>query len=223
MKSKIILFIFILIFIFIPPVVAETDNLVEKENISLKSDFIEVDINIPVLKDTGNQLFVEKINSLFRNELTDFAHHLYQEAENQYEELEEDDMSFFPHWAKSHLNIYSKGNYLSIVIIYDQYTGGAHGLHWYNNYNIDIERNKIVELTDLLEKENYRKIILENINEQLETKEGYFVSQVNNFNQDNFYITEEGIIIYYPLYEIAPYAEGISEFLIPWEEFDLMN
>ena len=38
------------------------------------------------------------------------------------------------------------------------------------------------------------------------------------FNPQNFYLTEEGLVFFYPMYAIAPASEGIPTFLIPREE-----
>ena len=39
-----------------------------------------------------------------------------------------------------------------------------------------------------------------------------------NFNVKNFYLTDEGVVIYFQLYEIAPYVSGIRTFTIPFTE-----
>lgn len=38
------------------------------------------------------------------------------------------------------------------------------------------------------------------------------------FNPENFYLTAEGLAFFYPMYAIAPAAEGVPTFLMPWEE-----
>ena len=38
------------------------------------------------------------------------------------------------------------------------------------------------------------------------------------FNPRNFYLNEEGVVIFYQLYEIGPYVSGIMTFTIPYEE-----
>ena len=38
------------------------------------------------------------------------------------------------------------------------------------------------------------------------------------FDSERFYLTEEGIVIYYPLYALGPYGEGIPTFTIPISE-----
>lgn len=38
------------------------------------------------------------------------------------------------------------------------------------------------------------------------------------FDSERFYLTEEGIVIFYPLYALGPYSEGIPTFTIPISE-----
>ena len=38
------------------------------------------------------------------------------------------------------------------------------------------------------------------------------------FNPMNFYLTEEGLTFFYPMYAIAPAMEGIPTFTVPWGE-----
>ncbi|MEG2176734.1 MAG: RsiV family protein [Oscillibacter sp.] len=37
-----------------------------------------------------------------------------------------------------------------------------------------------------------------------------------NFNPQNFYLTEDGLAFFYQMYAIAPQAEGVPTFLLPW-------
>lgn len=39
-----------------------------------------------------------------------------------------------------------------------------------------------------------------------------------NFNPQNYYLTAEGLAFFWPMYAIAPAAEGIPSFLAPYEE-----
>ena len=42
--------------------------------------------------------------------------------------------------------------------------------------------------------------------------------QLEDFHPGNFFLVPDGIIIYYQQYDIAPYAAGIPEFLIPFSQ-----
>ena len=37
------------------------------------------------------------------------------------------------------------------------------------------------------------------------------------FNSRNYYLTEEGLTYFFPMYAIAPAAEGIPVFTVPYE------
>jgi len=36
------------------------------------------------------------------------------------------------------------------------------------------------------------------------------------FDPGRFYLTQEGVTVFYPLYTLAPYVEGMPAFTIPW-------
>ncbi|HWQ73960.1 MAG TPA: RsiV family protein, partial [Syntrophomonas sp.] len=36
------------------------------------------------------------------------------------------------------------------------------------------------------------------------------------FDVNNFYCTPQGVVVYFQQYDIAPYASGIREFLLPY-------
>ncbi|HCF50858.1 MAG TPA: DUF3298/DUF4163 domain-containing protein, partial [Syntrophomonas sp.] len=38
------------------------------------------------------------------------------------------------------------------------------------------------------------------------------------FNINSFYCTSQGVVVYFQQYDIAPYASGIREFLLPYNK-----
>ena len=71
---------------------------------------------------------------------------------------------------------------------------------------------------------NYKDIINKEINRQISKDPDRYFSGKDGFNgivdNQNFYVKNNTIVIYFGLYEIAPYASGISEFIIPNKLFD---
>lgn len=72
---------------------------------------------------------------------------------------------------------------------------------------------------------NYKKLILDEIIRQAEENqtqnpgiyfEDYKKLILENFNVNSFYLTNNGIEIYFQQYEIAPYVTGIVTFTIPY-------
>jgi len=110
---------------------------------------------------------------------------------------------------------------LSIIIRYYNYSGGAHGYYEDIAYNIDIKSGKFLRLSDLfLEQSNYKEIINKEIESQIKTLEmenvenkGIYQFKSISDNQ-KYYFSGNDIVIYFDLYDIAPYAAGIPEFVI---------
>ncbi len=107
------------------------------------------------------------------------------------------------------------------------YTGGAHGTTTRRSSTFSLTNGKTLPLGHYFCGGNYIRQILDEIIMQAQTKEkeqpGMFFENyekliVKYFNICSFYLTEEGIVIYYQQYDIAPYSSGIIEFLIPYSE-----
>jgi hypothetical protein len=107
------------------------------------------------------------------------------------------------------------------------YSGGAHGGSWINYSNYDLTKLKPIKLGDVLVK-NYLKELTK-IGEIYFRKdkglvpdaslEGDYWFKDNKFHlNDNFNFTPKGILFFYNQYEIACYACGTTELLIPYTD-----
>lgn len=102
------------------------------------------------------------------------------------------------------------------------YSGGAHGLHYTQYINIDLNKKSVIRLDDLVSKQNQAKL-----KEAL--WESYAVFRVDENGKYNgfadkkefrispeFYFGANGVVFVYPPYELGPYAEGDVEVSLPW-------
>lgn len=108
------------------------------------------------------------------------------------------------------------------------YTGGAHGFQFTQLKCIDPKTSKHISLDDLfnpgfaaelntLGEKRFRKQRQLEADSNLE--EAGFSFEGNQFSlNDNYAITEEGLRFYFNSYEIAPYAMGPTNILIPYQE-----
>ncbi len=111
-----------------------------------------------------------------------------------------------------------------MLIKYYKYSGGAHGTYEYIPYNVDLTSGGIFTLKDLFnENSNYKVVIEDEIKKQIiqlnkEQNLPKNSTQLYAFNEikDNqkFYIVDDTIVIFFDLYDIAPYVAGIPEFPI---------
>lgn len=113
---------------------------------------------------------------------------------------------------------YNQNNVLSLIFLDYQYAGGAHGSTVESSYTINLKTGKMYSLKDLFkEKTDYSSVISGSVKRQLNER-GLTEGLLEPFNKisDNqgFYLSNNGIMIYFQQYEILPYAAGIQEFLV---------
>lgn len=110
---------------------------------------------------------------------------------------------------------------------YDYPFGAAHGMPIKNYYYCNIKTGEFYTLKDLFIKDSdYITTINHIIKEMIakeETNESsmLFPDSFKTILEDhNFYLTKEGLVIYFYPYDIAPYAAGFPEFVIPFEKLN---
>ncbi|MGO4886626.1 WG repeat-containing protein [Anaerobacillus sp. MEB173] len=109
--------------------------------------------------------------------------------------------------------------------------GAAHGMPYQTYVHIDLKTGKIYELEDLFKaNSDYVNVLSDIIEKQIndEAEKGftyYFPDQYKGIQHDQpFYITEDGLAIYFQPYEIAAYAAGFPTFIIPYDKIiDLID
>lgn len=111
-----------------------------------------------------------------------------------------------------------------ITIAVDSYTftGGAHGNSVITLLNFDPETGNLYTQDEIFKKSSDLKALVEK-SFKMETASKSNTSEDYFFGEDfklpeNVGFNEEGIIFLYNTYEIASYAQGITEFTIPYTE-----
>lgn len=121
---------------------------------------------------------------------------------------------------------YSKGNLLVIMETgYNYPFGAAHGMPVMNHVHIDTRTGEFYELEDLfLDGSDYTGILSEIVRNQIldmssaETQM-YWLDSYDGISSDQqFYITDKGLKLYFQPYEIAPYAAGFPTFMVTFDE-----
>jgi hypothetical protein len=117
---------------------------------------------------------------------------------------------------------YDKDCIVSLYYDQYQYTGGAHGNTVRHADTWNLAACHLLYLNQLVFcPPDYKTFILGEVEAQIKIEPELYFDDYQTliretFNNNNFYCTEEGIIVYYQQYDIAPYASGIREFLIPY-------
>ena len=120
--------------------------------------------------------------------------------------------------------IYQSKHVITVAINTYQDKGGAHGNDSITLLNLNPENGDVFQSNELIKDLSGFKQLAESHffdhvknNQATEEAEDYFFGEDFQL-PNNIGFSEEGIILLYNVYEIASYAQGYTEFTIPYEE-----
>ena len=201
---------------------AKASNLtIDVQNVTQKGKkpYIEYQINRPSFHNFSDSKFQNKLNSYYKKSTDKFKTKLEKDAIKYYKETEGSSTPFHPYVANVDYKVsLNKSPLLSLYLNYYQYTGGAHGLYTWKANTFDLKEKKLLHLDDLFQQEDtYKDVIRAEIVRQI--KSIYFpdaTEKVMSTKKFHFFLEPNNLVIYFPLYEIAPYSSGIPQFRIPY-------
>lgn len=210
-------------------------------NIQLKinieeGEFFKSEINYPYFqikekyenREKENIKVINKINNEIYDYIVNFKNNVEKQSSEYKKEYESNDKNTslpkFVYEAYSEYDVtYNKNNLISIPILTYEFTGGAHGMSVLKSFNYNLKSGEKLKLSSIF-KDNvdYKNIINYYIKQELENNKNlYFVGEQGFKGIDDdqeFYLEDNKLVIYFQLYEIAPYYVGIPKFEIPFKE-----
>ena len=197
-----------------------TDLVIKEDHEALK-----VDIIFPLVQGVKDKQVEEKINQTIQKDVLNFKERLKIESEKYLQGAKEEGWEIRKYIATIYYIVhYQKDDLLSLSVFYYSYTLGAHGHTLQRAYNFNLVNGEEILLSDILKKKkDYIDIINQEIKRQIELNPQEYFSEWSVFQsiseEQPFYLIEDGIVVYFGLYEIAPYASGIRYFKIPFSLF----
>lgn len=208
------------------------DRCIHQEMYYKNNNIMQYTIKYPFFQSDTYQTLANKLNSLYRTKAVMYERsnivNMYQMAMVEYEYSIANNYPI--RQFEAYVDFFVTYNQNCMVSLYfDQYeyAGGAHGLTVRYSDTWNLLKSKRMELSDFFPGcNNYREYLLQEINRQIQTQiaggnamyfEDYEKRVRENFKPNNFYLTKEGIVIYFQQYDIAPYAAGIPTFVIPYD------
>ena len=106
-----------------------------------------------------------------------------------------------------------------------EYTGGAHGNTYIRTFTFDTQKQREIGLSEIIgpffedDQQMYAligRIVMSNLGSRLEDKD--WVEKGTGYNPENyqnFVVTKDELVFYFPPYQIAPYSEGTIKIAIP--------
>lgn len=188
-------------------------------------------IKYPKFVSQTYRTLASKLNSLYRTKAIMYERsnvmNLYQMAMVEFEYSVANNYPI--HQFEAYVDFlvtYNQDCVLSLYFDQYEYTGGAHGLTIRESDTWDLAKSRRMELSDFFpNNDDYVNSTIQLINSQIEQQiaegnamyfDDYEQLVKKNFKINNFYLTKEGLVIYFQQYDIAPYAAGLPTFIIPY-------
>lgn len=203
----------------------------------LFEDNAVVEINIPVAQ--GETELAKRINTKIEDHIANMLNFSEEESDtisltgaiknfnNEYKAFKDDFEESALIWEATFDGevTYNSESVISIAVSSYSNTGGAHGNTNVTFYNFDKGTGKILAINEMINDVNSFKKIAEKhflsnvtLNDN-ESYDDYFFGEGFQL-PENIGFNDEGLILFYNTYEIAPYAMGITEFTIPFNEIE---
>ncbi|OAL85298.1 DUF3298 domain-containing protein [Acinetobacter terrae] len=99
---------------------------------------------------------------------------------------------------------------------YTYSSGAAHGMHHQEFVNFDLKTKKRLALQDILVKGAEQQVLDTLYDSNSMWLDQHSIERTKLQLSDNFYYGANGIVFVYPLYELASYAEGMTELTLPY-------
>ncbi|MBR1457107.1 MAG: DUF3298 domain-containing protein, partial [Oscillospiraceae bacterium] len=123
---------------------------------------------------------------------------------------------------------------IDLVLSSYEYTGGAHGNYWDSAYVFDAETGARLKLEDLSEDaEALRAALVDAMIQAVNDDPAYYEYQIPEdfvapedyetafaalLREGSWYFGNDGLVVFSTLYELGPYASGITEFTIGYDK-----
>lgn len=207
--------------------VTQNDITITNINETSSTDTIDVTLNYPQIDGISDKNVSDKINAVLKQDAQDAKNQGIQTAQQIAEETKgyigeiNKDETYFDYRIK-----YNQNGLLSLILLNYQYTGGAHGMTKQTSYTFNLKTGEQIALKDLMKPGSdyvltYNKIV----NSEIIKRELCPLTSFENIkdNQD-YYLSNEGVAVYFQQYEYFCYAAGIQAFTADYSVLkDMLN
>lgn len=121
------------------------------------------------------------------------------------------------HYSVSLLNQHK--NLVTFVLESDSYAAGAaHGMYHKEYLVFDIDTKQRIALSDLYSESQKTQVYQALYKANQPWLQEHGIAEGKLEPTDNFYYGKDGLVFVYPLYELASYADGMTELTLPYSQ-----
>lgn len=175
-----------------------------------------VNLEVPGFEKLGTKEFCEEMNTNYEQFSADLLNSFITDSDN----LSEKRTGKSKLEVKQETKYNNNGLYSLISEIYE-YTEGTYGVSKRRVLNVDINNSCVILLEDLFSDDAYIDMLnskLEKLSEDSMYSDLWEKPVISDEQNEYFYFTDKGLVIFYPPYELSYYARGFVEFTIPYSE-----
>ncbi|HAF59609.1 MAG TPA: hypothetical protein DCK81_00475 [Clostridiales bacterium UBA9856] len=189
---------------------------IESSYIQESGEHLSINAEYPVLKGFPG---ADQLNAEIREKVEAAATEVRNAA------LELEGREGFVASLNSNYQYFHNKNLASLWMNWDNYTGGAHGLYWMDSYTFNTDTDEIYTFPGLfLEGADGAEYVTNKILEEITGGDYYFETAADKVigyeNDYPFFINGEELIVYFQLYELAPYVAGMQSFSFSVDELE---
>lgn len=171
-----------------------------------------------------NQTILNNLNSTIKLDVESFKDGLKEEEEEYNKSASQNALPKRSYKVLSHYAVTFNKNHVLSVILNLMGFGGEFGPEYNSlyNYNIDLLTGNNISLKNIFNPNiNYIKLVSDYVNYKInQNKDMYYKDTVVEIPEDqSFYITDDGVVIYFGVDEIAPEKAGIPSFKMSFSKF----
>lgn len=174
---------------------------------------------LPEIVDMKNVAVQNSINENLKKYLTESLAEYNKHADELYA-MEGKNIN--PSWKPTFKGEYTvhcnNDKIFSVTQFNYSFTGGAHGMSYMHGVTADLQTGQIYKLSDLfIADKDYKQAINKIIEQEIAIRpDKDVISFTGITDEQSFYVEQSGIVVYFSLYEIAPYSSGFLKFHIPF-------
>lgn len=214
------------------------NNVIERQMYYKNTMILHYKINYPQLRLRWPAEAAGRINRFYRTKALTFKRYceteLYYMAVKEYKYSVANGFPIRPYEADLAYTVtFDRDCYLSLYFDQYQFTGGAHGSTVRTSQTWNFPAGRRIALRQMFSPPvRYREFILKTVQSQIAQEiqngnniyfENYEQLTRETFRSENFYLTDQGLAVYFQQYDIAPYSSGIPVFIIPYGQGGLIT
>lgn len=195
-----------------------------------RNEYFYYDLKYPVFYNVKNGYFqvsesiLKNLNNTISSSIYDFKQGIFEEEQQINTQNPDGSKTKVNYRVYSNYDLtFNKNHVVSFVISLSAFEGNNQQYNDLYNYNIDLLTGNQLLLKDIFRPNvDYLKLVSDFVNFKINQNPTFYYpdASVDIPEDQSFYLTDQGIVIYFGLDEISPAANDIPKFLMEFSNFE---